>query len=288
MRRGLVIGTAALAIGAVAAGLSTAGVAASPHLRVTVSPRTGHPTTTFVVTFRSPDRTGRSGVVERRDTLSVRGPRGTACVASATEQLPLSRLHALVRAKLEPSAFGGTWCLGTFHGRIDELAGPYCGKGAPCPEFATRVTTIGRFAFTVRALAPTGGGTTTTTTTPTTTTPPPGIDRTPPVFAGIESASACTPGPQKPGETTPFTLTWMAATDNVTPSSQIVYDVYESTTAGAENFSTPTWTTPAGATIFRTPGLPSHGTFYFVVRARDQAGNEDRNTVEVRGSDPCV
>jgi hypothetical protein len=30
------------------------------------------------------------------------------------------------------------------------------------------------------------------------------------------------------------------------------------------------------ATSFTTAGLPSHGTFYFVVRARDRAGNEDR------------
>jgi hypothetical protein len=34
--------------------------------------------------------------------------------------------------------------------------------------------------------------------------------------------------------------------------------------------------------------LASHGSFYFVVRARDAAGNEDRNTIEVHGSDPCV
>ena len=50
----------------------------------------------------------------------------------------------------------------------------------------------------------------------------------------------------------------------------------------------PSWTTPPGATSFRTPGLASHGTFFFVVRARDLAGNEDRNTVERRGLDPCV
>ena len=96
------------------------------------------------------------------------------------------------------------------------------------------------------------------------------------------------PGPQRPGETTPFTLTWDPATDDVTPSSAIVYDVYESATAGGENFSTPTWTTAPGVTSFKTPGLPSHGTFYFVVRAHDQAGNEEHNDVELRGNDPCL
>ena len=82
-------------------------------------------------------------------------------------------------------------------------------------------------------------------------------------------------------------LAWKAATDDVTPSSEIVYDVYVASTSGGEDFAKPAWTTPAGVTTFKTPGLPSHGTFYFVVRARDQAGNEDANTVEVRGVDPC-
>jgi hypothetical protein len=100
-------------------------------------------------------------------------------------------------------------------------------------------------------------------------------------------AYACTPGPQRPGQTTPFALTWNAASDAVTPSSQIVYDVFMSTTPGGEDFAQPTWITAPGVTRFTTPGLPSHGTFYFVVRARDQAGNEDQNTVERTGIDPC-
>jgi hypothetical protein len=81
---------------------------------------------------------------------------------------------------------------------------------------------------------------------------------------------------------------WATATDDVTPSSQIVYDVFMSTTAGGEDFSHSTWTTPPGVTQFKTPGLASHGTFYFVVRARDQAGNEDHNRVERGGIDPCA
>jgi hypothetical protein len=126
---------------------------------------------------------------------------------------------------------------------------------------------------------------------PSTPTPAPApgpLDITPPKFAGLQSAFACTPGPQSPGETTPFNLSWEAATDDVTPSSLIVYDVYLATTSGGEDFSQPTWVTPPGVTGFQTPGLPSHGSFYFVIRARDQAGNEDANTVEVHGSDPCL
>jgi hypothetical protein len=113
-------------------------------------------------------------------------------------------------------------------------------------------------------------------------------DSAPPRFGGIKAATACTPGPQRPGETTPFNLAWDAATDDATPSSQVVYDIYLGATPGSEDFNNPTWTTPPGATMYRRPGLPSHGTFYFVVRARDRAGHEDRNTVERRGVDPCL
>jgi hypothetical protein len=126
------------------------------------------------------------------------------------------------------------------------------------------------------------------TNPPSATAPPVPTDNTPPKFAGLQQAFACTPGPQSPGQTTPFTLSWEAAADDVTPPALIVYDIYLATTPGGEDFSQPTWTTPPGATSYRTPGLPSHGSFYFVVRARDQAGNEDGNTVERRGVDPCL
>jgi hypothetical protein len=123
---------------------------------------------------------------------------------------------------------------------------------------------------------------------PAATTPLTPKDTTPPKFGGLQQAFACTPGPQRPGQTTPFNLSWEAATDDFTPPSQIVYDVYLATTSGGEDFSDPTWVTPAGVIAYRTAGLPSHGTFYFVVRARDMAGNEDANTVELRGIDPCL
>jgi hypothetical protein len=158
------------------------------------------------------------------------------------------------------------WCAGTYVGQVEEIAAPVCAKGTACPAFVRLVATIGRLRFTVRA----------------------GAGAAAPIFSGLAKAFACTPGPQRPGETTPFTLSWQAATDASTPSSQIVYDVYLATTSGGEDFATPTWTTAPGVTSFRTPGLASHGSFYFVVRARDTAGNEDRNGVEVHGVDPCL
>jgi hypothetical protein len=113
-------------------------------------------------------------------------------------------------------------------------------------------------------------------------------DNIPPAFAGLKSATTCVPGPIGGGRTTSYHLSWDPATDNRTPSSQIVYDVYQASTAGGEDFSAPTYTTPAGTTSFDTPPLPVDTTFYFVVRARDRAGNSDSNKVERQGQNLCV
>jgi hypothetical protein len=113
-------------------------------------------------------------------------------------------------------------------------------------------------------------------------------DHTPPTFAGLKSATTCIAGPVGTGRTSSYHLSWAAATDDVTPSSKIVYNVYQATTAGGEDFSKATYTTAAGVTSFDTPQLPVDKYFYFVVRARDLAGNEDSNTVERQGQNLCV
>ena len=113
-------------------------------------------------------------------------------------------------------------------------------------------------------------------------------DTVSPKFAGLKSATTCVPGPIGGGRTTSYHLVWDPASDNRTPSSQIVYDVYQASTAGGEDFSKPTYTTAAGATSFDTPPLPTDKTFYFVVRARDRAGNSDSNKVERQGQNLCV
>ena len=71
-------------------------------------------------------------------------------------------------------------------------------------------------------------------------------DHTPPTFAGLKSATTCVPGPIGGGRTTSSTLRWDAATDKVSPSSTIVYLVYQANAPGSEDFSTPTYTTAAG------------------------------------------
>jgi hypothetical protein len=104
-------------------------------------------------------------------------------------------------------------------------------------------------------------------------------DSTPPVFGGLTSASAT-------GAST-ILLSWTAATDNVSTPAQIVYDVYESLTPGGESFaSAPLLTTAPGATSVTISSLTPGTTYYFVVRARDVAGNRDGNTVEKSATTP--
>jgi hypothetical protein len=40
--------------------------------------------------------------------------------------------------------------------------------------------------------------------------------------------------------------------------------------------------------LFTTPLLPTNTTYYFVVRARDRAGNRDANTIERMGVNICL
>jgi hypothetical protein len=110
-------------------------------------------------------------------------------------------------------------------------------------------------------------------------------DSAPPVFAGVQTAYYCHAGPVS-GQPTSYSLTWQGATDDASPSSEIVYDIFVASMPGGENFSQPTWTTPPGITEYQTPELPGEGA-YFVVRARDVAGNEDLNTEEREGINLC-
>jgi hypothetical protein len=113
-------------------------------------------------------------------------------------------------------------------------------------------------------------------------------DRVPPTFAGLKSAVTCIPGPVGGARKSSFHLAWAAAKDNVTPSTRIAYDIYEARAPGTESFVHPTYTTQRGATEFTTPPLSSTETYYFVARARDAAGNRDRNRRERPGRNLCL
>jgi hypothetical protein len=247
-----------------------------PGAHVRVTPASGSSKTVFVLSFRAPERTGLYGSSQRHDMLSASAPASAGgCIKRFNVRVPDARAGALVRLTLAPRRFGAGWCTGTYHGRIEEIQSAVCPRGSLCPDYVLLRGVVGRFVLRVKDSSPAGPPA------------PSGADTVPPSFAGLQRAFACTPGPQRPGQTTPYTLSWQAATDDRTPGSQIVYDVYLAATSGTEGYSMPTWTTPPGVPTYRTPGLPSHGTYYFVVRARDIAGNRDRNTSEQRGVDPC-
>jgi hypothetical protein len=107
-------------------------------------------------------------------------------------------------------------------------------------------------------------------------------------FAGLQSATTCIPGPIRMGATTSYSLQWKSAKERGKRPKRIVYNIYQSTTPGGEDFSTPAYTTAPGATSFETPKLAVEESFFFVVRARDPHGNEDSNTVEREGQNLCL
>ncbi len=293
MRR-LVIVSALVALPLVLALTLTLADASVRRERIHVSPSSGLPSTVFVLTFRTPERTGRNGSSQRHDLITASAPKGaTGCVTSIDVRAQDAPSGARLRVSLDPRKLGGIWCPGAYRGRIEELQGPACRPGKLCPTYLVTRGIVGQFTLHVKRGAQPSTGESNGTPLPGTPPPPPGTsppsgtDTTPPTFAGLQSAYYCTGGPVRPAETTPYTLTWQAATDDVTPSSEIVYDVFLAYTHGSEDFSHPTWTTPPGVTTYKTPNLPSEGT-YFVVRARDEVGNEDQNKVEREGGNLCL
>jgi hypothetical protein len=268
---------AASLVAAIAAAPAS-GAGSGPTTRVTVKPGSGTPQTHFALRFRIPVATGRFGTVVRTDTLSVSGPRGTHCQSATRRTLRPAKKGKRVRVTLRPGKGRGGWCAGQWHGTVVQSVAFRCTPtpAAVCPELVVAPQTIATFRFRVKP-APSHG--------------PPAPAGDVPTFAGLVSATTCpSPRPVRPDllpRGSSYTLTWAAATDPVTPSSQLVYEIFVATAPGAENYATPTYTTAPGATSFVTPLSQDQGTRYFVVRARNAAGREDSNTVERAGIIDC-
>lgn len=101
-------------------------------------------------------------------------------------------------------------------------------------------------------------------------------DTTAPTFAGATGATA--------DSSSAITISWSTASDDTTASGSIVYDIYQATTSGGQSYTTATATSVAGATSHQITGLSASTAYYFVVRARDAAGNRDTNTTEVNAT----
>ncbi len=106
-------------------------------------------------------------------------------------------------------------------------------------------------------------------------------DDEPPAFAGVRKAT--------PSAGASVTLSWNAASDDLSPKEVISYLIYMTLAPGLGSdetkLITPFAVSRPGATSFEVRGLPAAETkYYFVVRARDAAGNVDDNTIEIAGT----
>ncbi|HLK35236.1 MAG TPA: hypothetical protein VKU41_00700 [Polyangiaceae bacterium] len=103
-------------------------------------------------------------------------------------------------------------------------------------------------------------------------------DDTPPTFAGVTGAVV-------DSLARTVNLTWAAGMDDKTAQNEIVYDVYQAQAPDTENYTAaPLASSTPGATALLVTNLAPDTTLYWVVRARDQAGNHDSNTVEQSGA----
>ncbi len=126
------------------------------------------------------------------------------------------------------------------------------------------------YYFVVRAKDETGNKDSNSIEISATTLSPP--DTTAPDFGGLSSAVTIS--------TTSLRLSWNSAADDTTASSNIVYNIYRSISPGGETYTSPSYTTGPGVTSYTVTGLSPGTTYYFVVRAKDEAGNTDDNTIE--------
>lgn len=91
-----------------------------------------------------------------------------------------------------------------------------------------------------------------------------------PAFAGVTNAAPAVEA---------ATLTW----DVASGTPPVIYNVFEATSSGAEDFGSPVLTTNDLSALIAPldPGSNSPITYFFVVRAVDGCGNSDSNTVEL-------
>jgi len=135
----------------------------------------------------------------------------------------------------------------------------------------TGLTANTKYYFVVRAKDEAGNVDKNTTEVTATT---PVADTTPPTFGGVTGAAVT-------GNM--ITLSWTAASDNASLPANLIYKIYQASTAGGENYATPSHTTTAGATSFQIMNLTPGLTYFFVVRAQDESGNTSSNTQERSG-----
>jgi hypothetical protein len=96
------------------------------------------------------------------------------------------------------------------------------------------------------------------------------IDRTAPTFGGLTSATNAGTGGA-------VDLTWDAATESTSPP--VTYNIYVNTPDPVTDFSSP-YTSSSNATGDTVTGLTNDLTYWFVVKAEDNVGNESAGAVQ--------
>ena len=97
-------------------------------------------------------------------------------------------------------------------------------------------------------------------------------DTTAPTFAGVTGATALG------GDS--IDVSWSAGSDDRSAPAALEYLVYAARTAGGQDFAAAPAASIRGQTRALVTGLQSGTEYFFVVRARDEAGNVDQNRVE--------
>jgi hypothetical protein len=130
---------------------STSATSSSTPSRLTVSPSTGAPTTTFTLHFNAPASSGKLGQTRLGYTVSLSGPAGAGCLSARSVGLPTALKDTPIPVALDPAKLGGTWCAGTHTARAVEVETPICSPGTMCPDFIRVVGTVGTATFRVRS-----------------------------------------------------------------------------------------------------------------------------------------
>jgi hypothetical protein len=102
--------------------------------------------------------TGDNGDERSFEALQISGPSRAQCIASTRVVLPAAREGTTIRHTLRPHWLGGSWCTGTYEGRLTYQVEPACTDPGPvkakvvaCPMFIMAPRTLATFHFRVTA-----------------------------------------------------------------------------------------------------------------------------------------
>lgn len=102
---------------------------------------------------------------------------------------------------------------------------------------------------------------------------PPSGDQTPPSFSGANNA-------QMSGADS-ILVSWNNASDNASAAADIKYNVYLAQSSTNQDFTTP-FASDTGVTSTTITGVNNKVDNYIIVRAEDEAGNEESNNVQIK------